>query len=174
MYAANETGAVWSVDTLFEAGPGELLLAKEPTQEDLARAFPVYRDKYAERLCAVIDSAADSARQTCIGDPLRAAEYQRTASEALAFKDAGYPLKAVPRAVASWAINGRTAREAADDILRESDRYDEALYTIREQRLGAKERIRSLVDEGKIDQARTLADQACKGLSQAVVGTVNI
>lgn len=174
MYAANETGAVWSVDTLFEAGPGELLLAAEPTPEDLAKAFPGFRDKYAERLCAAIDSAADSARQTCIGDPLRAAEYQRTAFEALAFKDAGYPLNAVPRAVASWAINGRTAREAADDILRESDRYDEALYTIRDQRLGAKERIRSLVEEGKIDQARALMDQACKGLCQAVVGKVSL
>lgn len=174
MYAANETGAVWSVDTLFEAGAGELLLFEEPTEEDLAKAFPGYRDKYTERLCAAIDSAADSARQKCIGDPLRAAEYQRTASEATAFKAAGYPAKAVPRAVASWAISGRTAREAADDILRESDRYDEALYTIREQRLGAKERVRSLVDEGKIDQARTLTDLACKGLCQAVAEQVTI
>lgn len=174
MYAANESGAVWSVDSLFEAGPGELLLVSEPTQEQLAKAFPGYRQKYAERLCAVIDSTADSVRQQCIGDSWRAAEYQRTASEAAAFKQAGYPADAVPRAVASWAISGRTAQEAADDILRESARYDEALYLIRDQRLGAKERVRSLVDQGKIDQARTVADQARKGLNQVVAGQVSI
>ena len=87
--------------------------------------------------------AADAARRTVAGDPLRAVEYERAAAEATTFAEAGYPSDAVPRSVAAWAINGRTARQAADSILAEAAAYTEALYTLREARLQAKEQIRT-------------------------------
>lgn len=174
MYAANETGAVWSVDTLFEAGPGELLFGKEPSAEQLAKAFPGYRAKYAQRLCADIDAAADAARQSVVGDPLRAAEYERTATEAATFRDAGFPDDAVPRAVAAWAIGDRSSKEAAEDILREADRFHEALYAIRAQRLAAKEEVRQLVDQERIDNAHAVAHSTVKHFGLTFTAAVNL
>ncbi|QVM87418.1 hypothetical protein I0D68_20075 [Pseudomonas lalucatii] len=91
-------------------------------------------------LCAQIDTAADAARRAVAGDPLRAVEYDRAAAEAQAFAAAGYPEGAVPRTVAAWAINGRSAQQAADSILAEAAAYTEALYQIREARLQARSR----------------------------------
>ncbi|PNA66102.1 phage tail protein, partial [Pseudomonas sp. FW305-76] len=82
----------------------------------------------AEEMCFRIDAYADEMRRLVAVDPLRAVEYERTAAEAQAFKDAGYPEDAVPRTVAAWAIMGRTAEEAADGILTEAAKYAEVLY----------------------------------------------
>ncbi|WP_421684479.1 phage tail protein [Stutzerimonas urumqiensis] len=124
-------------------------------------------------LCTRIDTAADAARMAVAGDPLRAVEYERAAIEAEQFAAAGYPADAVPRSVAAWAINGRTAQQAADSILAEAAAYTEALYVIRETRLAAKEQIRSLMDAGEIEQAQQLAEQTIASIETAVAGVGN-
>ncbi|WIX04456.1 hypothetical protein QK899_08595 [Pseudomonas sp. AR5] len=120
-----------------------------------------------------IDVAADLARARVAGDPLRAVEYDRARIEARAFADAGYPTDAVPRTVAAWAINGRTAQQAADSILAEAAAYTEALYVIRETRLAAKEQIRTLMDAGEVEQAQQLAEQTIAAIEAAVAGVGN-
>ncbi|SNT08009.1 hypothetical protein SAMN05216255_4456 [Pseudomonas segetis] len=126
-----------------------------------------------QELCAGIDRAADAARLAVAGDPLRATEYERAASEAQAFKDAGYPTESVPRTVAAWAISGRTAQQAADSILGEAAAYTEALYRLRETRLNAKEQVRLAMQEGNQEQAEQIADQAIAAINAAIGGVGN-
>ena len=127
----------------------------------------------AGTLCTRIDTAADAARAAVVGDPTRTIEYERSAAEAAQFKAAGYPADDVPRTVAAWAINGRTAHQAADSILAEAAAYTEALYVIRETRLGAKEQIRTLMDAGEVEQAQHLADQTVAAIEATVSGVGN-
>ncbi|UZE07466.1 phage tail protein [Pseudomonas corrugata] len=112
----------------------------------------------AERLCTQVDAAADSARRTLAGDPLRALEYQQAALEAQAFKDQGYPKKAVPLAVSAWIVKGRTARQAADQILAKAAEFEANLLALRELRLKAKVQIRAHMVKGKADLANQAAD----------------
>lgn len=120
-----------------------------------------------------IDAAADAARSAVAGDPLRAVEYERAASEAQAFKAAGYPAGDVPRTVSAWAIGGRTAQQAADSILAESAAYTEALYQIREARLGAKELVRQAMAAGNTEQAEDIAAETIASIEAAVAGIGN-
>ncbi|ROM71708.1 phage tail protein [Pseudomonas brassicacearum] len=113
----------------------------------------------AGRLCTNVDDAADSARRTLAGDPLRALEYQQAALEAQAFKDQGYPKKAVPLAVSAWVVKGRTARQAADQILAKAAEFEANLLALRELRLKAKAQIRAHVAQGKADLASQAADE---------------
>lgn len=125
------------------------------------------------QLCHSVDAASDAARAKVAGDPLRAVEYDRAAAEAQAFKDAGYPSEAVPRTVAAWAISGRTAQQAADSILLESAAYTEALYQIREARLGAKELVRQAMAAGNVDQAQDIAAATIAAIESAIAGIGN-
>ncbi len=127
----------------------------------------------ASVLCEQVDGVADAARAAVVGDPTRTIEYERAAAEAGQFKAAGYPTDAVPRTVAAWAINGRTAQQAADSILAEAAAYTEALYVIRETRLAAKEQIRMLMDAGEVKQAQQLAEQTIAEIEAAVAGVGN-
>lgn len=127
----------------------------------------------AASLCSQIDAAADTARRAVAGDPLRAVEYERSAVEAQAFKTAGYPANAVPRTVAAWAIGGRSAQQAADNILVESAAYTEALYQIREARLGAKEMVRQAMTAGDEDQAQDIAAETIAAIESAISGIGN-
>ncbi len=136
-------------------------------------AAPVLVHPTPDALCVSIDTAADAARARVAGDPLRAVEYDRARVEAQAFADAGYPADAVPRTVAAWAINGRTAQQAADSILAEAAAYTEALYVIRETRLAAKEQIRTLMTAGEVEQAQQLAEQTIAAIEAAVAGVGN-
>jgi len=117
-----------------------------------------------ERLCTKIDAAADSARRTLAGDPLRALEYQQTALEAQAFKEQGYPKKAVPLAVSAWVVKGRTARQAADQILAKAAEFDSNLLALREVRLKAKAQIRAHVAKGNADLAAQAADDGLEAI----------
>lgn len=124
-------------------------------------------------LCRAIDSAADTARAAVAGDPLRAVEYEKAAAEAQAFKAAGYPAEAVPRTVSAWAINGRTAQQAADSILAEAAAYNEALYQIREARLQAKALVRAAMDAGQVELAKGIAAETIAAIAAAVAGIGN-
>lgn len=123
-------------------------------------------------LCNSIDTTADRARLQVAGDPLRAVEYDRARLQAEQFAAADYQGD-VPPMVAAWAINGRTAQEAADDILREAAQYTAALELLRTTRLAAKEQIRQLMADGKIEQAQLLADQTVATIESAVAGIGN-
>ncbi|WP_219097578.1 hypothetical protein [Pseudomonas sp. UMAB-40] len=124
-------------------------------------------------LCAQIDAAADKARAAVAGDPLRAVEYQRSADQAQAFKDAGYPAESVPAMVAAWAITGRTARQAADNILAEANAYYDALTWIRATRLAAKEQVRALMENEQQAAAEALANTTVSAIRAAVAGIGN-
>jgi len=123
-------------------------------------------------LCTRIDTAADTARARVAGDPLRAVEYDRARIAAEQFAAAGYQGD-VPPMVAAWAINGRTAREAADDILHEAAQYTAALIALRETRLAAKEQVRTLMDAGEVKQAQQVVEQTVAAIEAAVAGVGN-
>lgn len=124
------------------------------------------------QLCAQIDHAADTARRAVVGDPLRAVEYDRAAAQAQAFKDSDYQ-GTVPPMVAAWAINGRTAQQAADDILREAAQYTGALVQLRTTRLQAKELIRTAMLAGDVEQAQDIAAETIAAIEAAVAGIGN-
>lgn len=127
----------------------------------------------AESLCSKIDAAADSARATLAGDPLKAMEYAQAAADAQAYQDAGYPKKNVPLSVAAWVVKGRTAKQAAEQILAKADQLTDHLLGLRTLRLKAKAQIRADAGKGKIDLARSAADDALvaiRGLVSAISG----
>lgn len=124
-------------------------------------------------LCARIDAAADKARGDVAGDPLRAVEYQRSADQAQAFKDAGYPVDNVPPMVAAWAIGGRTPQQAADSILAEAAAYNGALEWIRATRLAAKEQVKVLIADGQQEAAEAVASTTVGHIQAAVAGIGN-
>jgi len=128
--------------------------------------------KQTATLCARIDTAADAARAAVVGDPLRAVEYERAASEAQSFADAGYQGD-VPPMVAAWAISGRTTQQAAEDILREAAQYDGAIVQLRTLRLEAKELIRAAMSEGNAELAENIAAEAITAIEAAVAGIGN-
>jgi len=132
---------------------------------------PPYAPTVAE-LCTRIDTAADSARSRVAGDPLRAVEYDRARIAAEQFAAAGYQGD-VPPMVAAWAINGRTPREAADDILHEAAQYTAALIALRETRLAAKEQVRMLMAAGEVEQAQQVVEQTVAAIEAAVAGVGN-
>lgn len=121
---------------------------------------------------ATIDHTADTARALVVGDPLRAEEYKTAREEAQVFAAGGYQGD-VPRAVAAWAINGRTAQQAADEILAEAAAWTEALYFIRETRLAAKEQVRELMAAEQPEQAQAAAEQAIAAINAAIAGVGN-
>lgn len=144
--------------------------APQPSTAELAAAALAAQ---LPLLCAQIDAAADAARRAVVGDPLRGVEYERSAAEAQTFKEAGYPAESVPRTVAAWAVNGRTAQQAADNILDEAAAYSEALYQIREARLGAKERVRQAMAANQVEQARLIASATIDSIRAAITGIGN-
>ncbi|MCY1465419.1 hypothetical protein D9M71_835590 [compost metagenome] len=97
-------------------------------------------------------------------------EYERAAAEAKAFQDAGCPDDAVPRSVAAWAINGRTAEQAAGEILAKAAAFEEALYCLRETRLLAKEEVRMFMVSGDVDDAQHLTEKAISDIQVLVTG----
>lgn len=123
-------------------------------------------------LLVLIDNAADAARAHVAGDPLRAVEYDRARIAAEQFAAAGYQGD-VPPMVAAWAINGRTAQQAADDILHEAAQYTAALIALRETRLAAKEQVRILMAAGEVEQAQQVVEQTVAAIEAAVAGIGN-
>jgi hypothetical protein len=114
----------------------------------------------AERLCDKIDGVADSVRTVLAGDPLKAMEYAQAAADAQAYQDAGYPKKEVPLSVAAWVVKGRTAKQAAEQILSKADQLTDHLLTLRTLRLKAKAQIRAQAAKGKMALARSTSDEA--------------
>ncbi|EJM27797.1 hypothetical protein [Pseudomonas sp. GM25] len=119
-----------------------------------------------ERLCANVDTAADSARTALAGDPLKALEYAQAAIDAQAFQDAGYPKKEVPLSVAAWVAKGRSAKQSAEQILDKAAQLSDSLLTLRTLRLKAKNQIRTCASKGQMDQARAAADEALQAIRE--------
>lgn len=130
------------------------------------------RQAQSQALCNQVDQAADIARRAVAGDPLRAVEYDRAASEAKAFAAAGYQ-GAVPPMVAAWAISGRTPQQAADSILAEAAQYNAALVQLRTVRLQAKELIRAAMADGNVELAEDIAAETIASIEATVAGIGN-
>lgn len=126
----------------------------------------VLDEQETERLCSKVDAAADSARIALAGDPLKAMEYAQAAADAQAFQDAGYPKKEVPLSVAAWVVKGRTAKQAAEQILSKADQLTDHLLALRTLRLKAKAQIRAQAAKGKIDLARSATDEALTAIRE--------
>lgn len=144
-------------ELLADLGKGWRLMAGPDGKPIAVAPPPPTAQEVTDYLIKSIDIAADNALRVVVGDPLRAVEYDRVAAEAQVFKDAGYPANAVPRSVAAWAINGRNATDAANDILREAQQYNELLNSLREARLAGKAQVRASIEAGKEAQARQWA-----------------
>lgn len=170
IYLKNENNDVFAYETQDEAAqfspPGLVPMSDDEITQHLLPAPSV------EELCQRIDTAADSARRGVAGDPLRAVEYDRARIAAEQFAAAGYQGD-IPPMVAAWAINGRTAQEAADDILREAAQYTAALIALRETRLAAKEQVRMLMAAGEVEQAQQVVEQTVAAIEAAVAGIGN-
>ncbi|MGY4815498.1 phage tail protein [Pseudomonas chlororaphis subsp. piscium] len=134
---------------------------------DTAKAA-LLEQQETDRLCAGVDVAADSARAVLAGDPLKAAEYAQAASDAQAFKEAGYPKKEVPLAVSAWVVKGRTAKAAADQILDKAAELSSKLLALRTLRLQAKERIRAQAGKGKQEAAKDACESAIQAIRKLV------
>ncbi|WP_247840014.1 phage tail protein [Pseudomonas sp. MWU12-3103b] len=124
----------------------------------------------AEQLCSKVDAAADSARTVLAGDPLKAMEYAQAAADAQAYQDAGYPKKEVPLSVAAWVVKGRTAKQAAEQILSKAEQLTDHLLTLRTLRLKAKQQIRAHVAKGNLDLARSASDDALAAIREQLSG----
>ncbi len=154
----------------YQAFAGHPLMADErgyPLLTSSAPATPT-----TAGLCIAIDTAADLARLTVAGDPLRAVEYDRARIDAEQFAAAGYQGD-VPPMVAAWAINGRTAQQAADSILAEAAQYTTALVYLRTVRLNAKEQIRNAMAAGNVEHAQEITFEAIASIQAAVAGIGN-
>lgn len=73
----------------------------------------------------------------------------------------------MPPMVAAWAIGGRTAQQAADEILQEAERLDAALARLRALRLQAKERIHVEFAAGNASTAEQLATEGIDALCES-------
>jgi hypothetical protein len=117
-----------------------------------------------------IDEAADAARVAVLGDPLRAVEYERAATEARTFAAAGY-VGAMPPSVQAWADAAELEPQAAaDSIITEADAWQAALYAIRAARLKGKQRVLKAVSH---DAAEALADEAIAAIRASIEGVGN-
>lgn len=126
--------------------------------------------KTKSALCLEVDAVADVARLAIAGDPLRVVEYERAASEASTYRDAGYT-GPVPPSVKSWAdAKGWSGQQAADNILAEAAAWNQALYGIRDMRLKGKEAVRSAAD---IAAAQAAAGAVISQVRSAVVSVGN-
>lgn len=182
MWARIENGAVAELTAIDPAGRFHPSLEWAACPEDVQPRWTYNGTVYSppaiavpsvDELCQAIDTAADTARAQVAGDPLRAVEYQLAATEAQAFAAAGYPAEAVPRTVAAWVMAGRTAQQAADNILAEAAQYNEALYLLRETRLQAKELVRQAMAAGEVEQAQDIAAETIASIEAAVAGIGN-
>lgn len=127
-------------------------------------------EQETERLCTKVDATADNVRTALAGDPLKAMEYAQAAADAQAYQDAGYPKKEVPLSVAAWVGKGRSAKQAAEQILSKADELTDHLLTLRTLRLKAKAQIRAQAVKGNMDLARSAADEALVAIRELVNG----
>jgi hypothetical protein len=117
-----------------------------------------------------IDEAADAARTAVLGDPLRALEYERAATEARAFADGGYA-GAMPPSVQAWADAAELAPQAAaDSIITEADAWQTALYAIRAARLKGKQKVLKALSH---ETAEVLTDESIAAIRAGIEGVGN-
>lgn len=106
-----------------------------------------------EDLCQRIDAAASDCARLILGDLLRVLEYERAASGAREFRDKGFPDDGIPVSVAAWATDGRSAKDAAEEIIRRADEQASRIDAVRALRLAAKSRVRLLAEDLAAAQA---------------------
>lgn len=141
---------------------GQLYVGYEFSQLPLAAALVA--------ACQQIDQAADVARRAVLGDPLRALEYERAASEAKAFADGGY-VGAMPPSVQAWADAAELEPEAAaDSIIAEADAWGGTLLDIRIIRLKGKQDVLKAASHAT---AESIADAAIQEIRACIVGVGN-
>ncbi|MER2101518.1 phage tail protein [Pseudomonas fluorescens] len=133
----------------------------------------VLDEQETERLCTKVDATADNIRTALAGDPLKALEYAQAAADAQAYQDAGYPKKEVPLSVAAWMVKGRTAKQAAEQILSKADQLTDHLLALRTLRLKAKAQIRAQAAKGNMDLARSAGDEALVAIRELASGLSN-
>jgi hypothetical protein len=105
---------------------------------------------YLDSALAAVDADVNAIYTATVG--ARQSEYALAESEALGFKEAGYPVTPIPLSVSAWSnAKGETARWAADSIITNAGQWRAVQATIRVQRLAKKEAIRLSVSVAEID-----------------------
>lgn len=112
-----------------------------------------------------IEQAADQARSTVLGDPLRAIENQLAEDEAKAFKLAGYAGDVPPTVQALVDAQGIEPMEATEAILQEAQAWHTALCSIRAARLKGKVEVLKATTHA---QAEAYADTAINAIRASV------
>jgi hypothetical protein len=181
MWARIEFGQVAELTPIDPTGRyhPSLIWRPCPTQTQYGWTFdgseyhsPELPQSTTEDYCLTIDTAADTARTQLAGDPLRAVEYQLAAEQAQAYQAEAYQGE-VPPMVAAWAVNGRTAEQAANDILTEAARFNRALEQLRSLRLTGKEEVRRLMDQQQTDAALAVTDATLIAINDLLSATLN-
>lgn len=132
----------------------------------------ITRNKYAsladaqEAMKSALDLEIDARRASfSAAGQYITAEYQLTATQAQAFKDAGYQGD-VPSCVQSWARAANlTPTEATDNILATRSTYERALEITRDIRLNGKAQISA---SATAREAETAFNTAIQSLQEAV------
>ncbi|WP_337056154.1 phage tail protein [Pseudomonas sp. USHLN015] len=124
------------------------------------------KERRLSKLCEAIDRAGNSVLESLVGSPLRLVEYEVAATEARAFKLAGYPIDAVPRSVSAWSIGGRHPEQAANEIIAKAQRSEVAIHALREIRLVCKSKVRQAMADGREDEARLHVKQAIEDMAR--------
>lgn len=120
-----------------------------------APALPLYvaPPSPASEAISKIDADTDAIYGAVLGN--RAEEYTLAATDAQAYKAAGYG-GAAPSSVQSWATaRCWTATQAADDILATATEWRSAQAAIRAARLDRKEQVRTATDAAGVTMAMT-------------------
>lgn len=124
------------------------------------------KERRLSKLCEAIDRAGNSVLESVVGSPLRLAEYEVAATEARAFKSAGYPTDSVPRSVSAWSIEGRNPEQAANEIIEKAQRGEMTIHALREIRLVSKSKLRQAMADGREDEAKLHVKQAIEDMSR--------
>lgn len=116
-----------------------------------------------------IDNWAEITRIAAVGDVMRSVEYDLVATEATAFKDAGYQ-GTVPATIQSWVdVSGMSAKDACDNILATRAGYLSALTQVRDIRLKGKAAVAAATDMAGVDAARADAESKLKAIYDYVI-----
>ena len=112
---------------------------------------------------SMIDDAASEASGRYISNGFgQALRYQGKADDATAYVDAGYPADTTPYPFITAEVNatGKTATQAADDILSTRSAWITIGASIEEERIGGKVNVDAAADNAEVISARDAAISA--------------
>lgn len=125
-------------------------------------------DQVKSKVTADVDDWAEQARRAALVNTIQLAEYEVTAEQALAFKEAGY-IGDPPPAVLSWMeVTNLSAQAATDAILEMRRQYLDALLTLRGVRLHTKADIAAAASVDEVNSIAGAAKETIDAIAEMV------